>query len=55
MVSKAGLAQRRFAFAVGALRQLLADKNFTTLLRAEGIDSFPKFLADRVGIVGCEE
>ncbi len=52
MVTKAGLAQRRLAFAVGALRQLLADQNFTTLLRAERIDSLPTFLAERIGIVG---
>ena len=35
-------------FIVGALRQLLADENFTNLLRAEGLDTLPQYLADRV-------
>jgi ParB family chromosome partitioning protein len=48
MVKKAEIAQQRLLFVVGALRQLLADENFTTLLRAEGLDSLPKYLADRV-------
>jgi ParB family chromosome partitioning protein len=48
MVKKAEIAQQRLLFVVGALRELLADENFTTLLRAEGLDSLPKYLADRV-------
>ena len=40
-------------FIVGALRQLLADENFTNLLRAEGMDSLPQYLADRVWARGC--
>lgn len=48
MVKKAEIAQQRLLFVVGALRQLLTDENFTTLLRAEGLDSLPKYLADRV-------
>lgn len=48
MVKKAELAQQRLLFVVGALRQLLADENFTNLLRAEGLDTLPKYLADRV-------
>ncbi len=31
-----------------ALKQLLADEHFATLLRAEGLDSLPKQLAERV-------
>lgn len=31
---------------VGALRQRLADENFTNLLRAEGLDTLPQYLAD---------
>lgn len=52
MVRKAEIAQQRLLLVVGALRQLLADENFTTLLRAEGLDSLPKYLADRVWPVG---
>jgi ParB family chromosome partitioning protein len=48
MVRKAEFAQQRLLFVVEALRQLLADENFTTLLRAEGLDTLPKYLADRV-------
>lgn len=48
MVRKAETAQRSLLFIVGALRQLLADENFTNLLRAEGLDTLPQYLADRV-------
>jgi len=48
MVKKAEFAQQRLLFVVGALRELLADENFTTLLRAEGLDTLPKYLAERV-------
>lgn len=48
MVKKAEFAQQRLLFVVGALRELLADENFTNLLRAEGLDTLPKYLAERV-------
>jgi ParB family transcriptional regulator, chromosome partitioning protein len=48
MVKKAEFAQQRLLFVVGALRQLMADENFTNLLRAEGLDTLPKYLAERV-------
>lgn len=48
LVRKAETAQRNLLFIVGALRQLLADENFATLLRAEGLDTLPQYLADRV-------
>ncbi len=48
MVKKAEFAQQRLLFVIGALRELLADENFTTLLRAEGLDTLPKYLAERV-------
>lgn len=52
MVRKAEIAQQRLLFIVGALRELLADENFTTLLRAESLDSLPKYLAERVWVGG---
>jgi len=52
MVKKAEFAQQRLMFVTGALRQLLLDENFTTLLRAEGLDTLPKYLAERVWPVG---
>lgn len=48
MVKKAEFAQQRLLFVIGALRELFADENFTTLLRAEGLDTLPKYLAERV-------
>ena len=52
LVRKAGLVQQRLLFVTEALRQLLADENFTNLLRAEGLDTLPKYLADRVWPMG---
>ena len=48
VVRKATLAQQRLLFVVSALQQLLQDENFINLLRAEGLDSMPKYLAERV-------
>lgn len=52
MIRKAELAQQRLLFVSEALRQLLADENFVNLLRAEGLDTLPKYLADRVWPLG---
>lgn len=52
MVKKAEFSQQRLLFVVGAFRQLLADENFTNLLRAEGLNTLPKYLADRVAAGG---
>ena len=30
------------------LKKLFADENFVTLLRAEGLDTLPKYLAERI-------
>jgi ParB family chromosome partitioning protein len=37
-------------FVVGALRDLFSDENFVNLLRAEGLDTLPKYLAERVWV-----
>jgi ParB family chromosome partitioning protein len=47
-VRKADLASDRLVFVVNALRQLLADRNFETLLRAVAMPTMPKQLAERV-------
>ena len=47
-MKKAELTQQRLLFVVSALRQLLADENFVTLLRAEHLDTMPNYLANRV-------
>ncbi len=36
-------------FIVGALKRILNDENFATLLRAETIDTLPQYIADRIG------
>jgi len=48
MVRKAEFAQQRLMFVVGALRQIFADENFVNLLRAEGLATLPRYLAERV-------
>lgn len=48
LVAKADAAQSRLIFFVGAMRKLLADEHFATLLRAERLETMPKFLAERV-------
>jgi ParB family chromosome partitioning protein len=52
-VRKAELAESRMLFVVNALRRLLADENFATLLRAEGISTLPTALAERLGLSGA--
>jgi ParB family chromosome partitioning protein len=47
-IKKAEAAQRSLLFTVGALTQLVGDENFVNLLRAEGLDTMPQYLADRV-------
>lgn len=48
LVKKASVAQQRLIFVVNALRRLLADENFVTLLRAEAMNTLPRTLAERV-------
>ncbi|MBK6672988.1 MAG: ParB/RepB/Spo0J family partition protein [Proteobacteria bacterium] len=48
LIKKAEFAQQRLLFIVEAMRQLMADEHFTNLLRAEGLDTMPKHLAERV-------
>ncbi len=52
MVRKAEFAPHRLLFVAGALRQLFADEHFLTLLRAEGLDTLPRYLAERVQLHG---
>ena len=48
LAKKAEFTQGRLLFVVEALRELLAVKPFVELMRAEGIDSLPKALEDRM-------
>ena len=48
MVKRAKLCEARLIFIITALKQLFDDENFVNLLRAESLDTLPKFLADKV-------
>jgi ParB family transcriptional regulator, chromosome partitioning protein len=48
LIAKAELAKERLLLITSAMRQLLRDDNFTTLLRAEGIIDMPKQLMARL-------
>ena len=48
LIRKAEATGNRLIFMTEAVRKLLADDNFVTLLRAEGLDTLPKNLAARI-------
>ena len=48
LIKKAKLCEARLIFIVSALAELFQDENFTTLLRAQAIDSMPKYLAEQI-------
>lgn len=52
MVKKATVTQNRLIFVVNALRHLLADEHFVTLLRAESMHTMPRPLMERLGNSG---
>jgi ParB family chromosome partitioning protein len=52
LVTKAAAVQQRLMFVAGALRKLASDENCCNLLRAEGLETLPKYLADRVVAAG---
>lgn len=47
-IAKTNAAEQRLLFVVTALRRMLADEHFRTLMRAEHIGDMPKPLADRI-------
>ena len=52
MVLKAEHAHQRLLLVVQGLKKLFADEHFVNLLRAEALDSLPKYLADRINTLG---
>ena len=48
LVKKSDYTQAKLLFLVEALKDLLADEGFTTLLRAERLDTMPRALAARI-------
>lgn len=47
-VSKAKIAETKLLFIVSALKSLLKDDHFVTLLRAERLDTLPQYLAEQI-------
>jgi ParB family chromosome partitioning protein len=48
MVIKAEYSQNKVILIIESLRRLLRDEHFLTLLRAEGLETLPAALADRL-------
>jgi|GEM_PF-1103695 len=48
LAAQAGVRYQRLLLVVQGLKKLFADEHFVTLLRAEGLDTLPKYLAERI-------
>jgi ParB family chromosome partitioning protein len=48
LARKADFTQARLLFIVEALKDLLADETFVTLLKAEGLATMPRALSSRI-------
>ena len=49
LIKRASLARSRLLFVANAMRRLIADEHFLALLRAEGLHTLPRALAERIG------
>jgi hypothetical protein len=52
LIKRASLARSRLLFVSNALKRLLTDDHFMALLRAEGLDTLPRALAERMSLEG---
>jgi ParB family chromosome partitioning protein len=52
MVLKAEHAQQRLLLVVQGLNNMFADEHFVNLLRAEDLDTLPRYLAERINTLG---
>ena len=50
LVKRASLARSRLLFVTNALRRLLTDEHFMALMRAEGMNTVPQPLMERLGL-----
>jgi ParB family transcriptional regulator, chromosome partitioning protein len=50
LIRKAETTRNRLVFVTEALRKLLIDENYVTLLRAEGLDTLPRNIAARIEV-----
>jgi ParB family chromosome partitioning protein len=48
LIRRAEATKEKLVFAIEALKALFSDENFVTLLRAEGLETLPKNIADRL-------
>ncbi len=48
-IKKASFCHAQLIFIVNAIKSMLADEHFVTLLRAESMDTLPAYLADEIG------
>jgi ParB family chromosome partitioning protein len=48
MIKKAKLCETRLIFVVEGLKELMKDENFVNLLRAEQLNTMPKYLAEQM-------
>ncbi len=48
VIAKAKLCETRLIFAISAIKELFEDEDFITLLRAESLDTLPKYLAEQL-------
>jgi ParB family chromosome partitioning protein len=48
LVRRSQLTENHLLFVASALKRLFQDENFITLLRAEGLDTLPAYLAERI-------
>jgi ParB family chromosome partitioning protein len=55
VIQKSKLCETRLLFVVAALKQLLRDENFITLLRAEALDTLPAYLSAQIHDKGDSE
>lgn len=55
LLRKAGATRSEMLFLTQSLKTLLSDENFVTLLRAEGLATIPKTVADRLARIEGEK
>jgi ParB family chromosome partitioning protein len=55
VINRAKLCENRLLFLVAAMRQLLDDKHFVSLLRAEGLDIMPAYLLNELKSSGSSQ
>jgi len=53
LVQKAKICETKLVFTTSALKQLFQDESFTTLLRAESLDSLPQYVAAQIHGEAC--